>query len=131
MDEAELKQRTKQFALRCIQLAESLPKSRSGNTVAAQLIRSSTSVGANYRAACRGRSRPEFLSKLGIVEEEADESAFWLEIIVDSGMMPAKLVDPLRDEACQLVRIIVASINSTRGGPRNSIRNPQSKIRNS
>ena len=131
MDEAELKLRTKQFALRCITLAESLPKTRTGNTIAGQLLRSSTSVGANYRAACRGRSRAEFVSKLGTVEEEADESAFWMELIVDSGMMPPKLVDPLHDEACQLVRIVVASINSSRGGPRNSIRNPQSKIRNS
>jgi four helix bundle protein len=131
MDEAELKLRTKQFALRCIKLAESLPKTRTGDTIAGQLIRSSTSVGANYRAACRGRSRSEFLSKLGVVEEEADESAFWMELVVESGLKSAGLVEPLHDEATQLVRIVVSSINSARGGARSSVRSPQSKIRNS
>jgi four helix bundle protein len=130
MDEAELKTRTKQFALRCIKLAESLPKTRTGNAIAGQLIRASTSVGANYRSACRARSRSEFVSKLGVVEEEADETGFWMELIVDGALKPARLVEPLRDEACQLVRIVVASINSTRGGPRVSIRNSQSAIRN-
>ena len=130
MDEAELKLRTKRFALRCINLAESLPKSRTGHTIAGQLIRSATSLGANYRAACRGRSRSEFVSKLGVFEEEADESAFWMELIIDSGMKSAGVVEPLHDEACQLVRIVVSSIKSTRGGPRNAIRDPQSKIRN-
>src|SRR5688572_31360312 len=109
MDEAELKLRTKHFALRCITLAESLPKTRTGDTIAGQLIRSSTSVGANYRAACRGRSRSEFLSKLGVVEEEADESAFWMELVIESGMKSAGLVEPLHDEATQLVRIVVSS----------------------
>jgi four helix bundle protein len=85
MDEAELKQRTKRFASRCIKLAESLPRTRAGGIIAGQLIRCGTSVGSNYRAACRGRSRAEFVSKLGTVEEEADESAFCMELVIEEG----------------------------------------------
>lgn len=129
MDEAELKDRTKRFALRCIALAESLPPGRSGNIIAAQLIRCATSVGANYRSACRGRSRAEFISKLGVVEEEADEALFWMEVIVESGMKAVDAVDALRDEGEQLLRIVVASIRSTRGGAP-PIQNPNSKIQN-
>jgi four helix bundle protein len=129
MDEAELKRRTKEFALQCMKLAESLPHTRSGNTIANQLIRCGTSVGANYRAACRGRSRAEFLSKLGVVEEEADESSFWMELIVDSGMRPPTEIRPLHDEAQQLVRITVASIRTARSSS-SSIRNPKPKIQN-
>jgi len=83
MDAEDLKERTKQFALRILKLVEALPNSLQGRTIAAQLVRAGTSVGANYRAACRGRSRAEFIAKIGIVEEEADESAFWLELIID------------------------------------------------
>ena len=81
MDEEELKQRTKKFALRVLKLVEALPKTIGGQVVERQLAKSGTSVAANYRAACRGRSKAEFISKLGIVEEEADESAFWMELI--------------------------------------------------
>ncbi|HVT87800.1 MAG TPA: four helix bundle protein [Tepidisphaeraceae bacterium] len=116
MDGADLKLRTKKFALRCMKLADSLPNSHSGRTIASQLVRSGTSVGANYRAACRGRSKAEFLSKLGIVEEEADESAFWMELIVESGMKKLRVVEPLRDEADQLTRIVIASIKTVRAG---------------
>jgi four helix bundle protein len=126
MDEAELKTRTKKFGLRCINLAESLPKTDTGRIVSNQLIRCSTSVGANYRAACRGRSAAEFVAKLGNVEEELDESAYWMEIIVDTGMKPLKLVEPLSEEADELLRIVVSSIKSTRP----AIRNPKSKIQN-
>lgn len=126
MDEAELKRRTKQFALRCMALADSLPGTPSGRTIANQLVRSGTSVGANYRAACRGRSKPEFVAKLGTVEEEADESAFWMELITESGMKPAALVEPLLGEADELVRIMVSSIRSVRS----SIQNPKFKIQN-
>src|SRR5215470_14890359 len=123
MDEAELKARTKRFALRCIKLADSLPNRRSANIVAGQLIRCGTSVGANYRAACRGRSPAEFISKLGTVEEEADESGFWMEMIMDSGMKSTKLVQPLHGEAEQLTKIMVASIRTIRS----KLRNPKSK----
>lgn len=130
MDEAELKRRTKDFALRCLRLAGSLPKTVVGRTIAGQLAASGTSVGANYRAACRARSRAEFVAKLGTVEEEADESAFWMELIVEGGMKSRRLVEPLRAEAEELVRIFVASIRSARPA-RPAIQNPQSKIRNS
>ncbi len=126
MDETELKLRTKQFALRCIKLADSLPNSRSANVIAGQLIRCATSVGANYRAACRGRSPAEFIAKLGTVEEEADESGFWMELIVEAGMKSDKLVQPLHDEANALTKIAVASIRTAR----RQIRNPKSKIQN-
>jgi four helix bundle protein len=114
MDEAEMKRRTKAFALRCMKLADSLPRSISGRAIANQLMRCGTAVGANYRAACRGRSKAEFTAKLGIVLEEADESSFWMELIVDSGMKRAALVRPLLDEADQLVRILASSILSSK-----------------
>jgi four helix bundle protein len=129
MDEAELKSRTKLFGLRCMKLADTLPKTISGRTTADQLIRSATSVGANYRAACRGRSKAEFISKLGIVEEEVDESAYWLELVIESGMKAPHLVRPLHDEAVQLTRIIASSIKTARP-VRSQIQNPQSKIQN-
>jgi four helix bundle protein len=109
MDAEELKQRTKRFALRVIKLVEALPNSIQGKAVAGQLVRAGTSVASNYRAACRGRSRAEFVAKLGIVEEEADESAFWLELIIESSLLRAKLVQPLLDEANELTRIMVSS----------------------
>ncbi len=126
MDEDELKARTKAFSLRCIKLAESLPYRGPGRIICDQLTRAGSSVGANYRAACRSRSRAEFLSKLGTVEEEADESGYWMELIMESGMKPARLVEPLHGEADELVRIIVASINTAR----RPIQNPKSKIQN-
>ena len=87
MDADELKQRTKQFALRVLKLVEALPNNLQGRAVGGQLVRAGTSVGSNYRAACRGRSRAEFAAKLGIVEEEADESAFWLELIIEGSLL--------------------------------------------
>jgi four helix bundle protein len=126
MDEAELKQRTKRFALRCIKLADSLPNRRSANIIAGQLIRCGTSVGANYRAACRGRSIAEFIAKLGTVEEESDESSFWMELIIESGMKSHKLVQSLHDEAEALTKIMVASIRTARA----KSRNPKSPIQN-
>jgi four helix bundle protein len=90
MDAVELKARTKRFALRCMKLADSLPTSNSGRAIAMQMVRSGTSVAANYRSACRGRSPAEFVSKMGVVEEEADETALWLELIMESGMKKTK-----------------------------------------
>jgi four helix bundle protein len=112
MDEKELKARTKKFALRVIKLVGALPKTVEGRAIGSQLIRSGTSVGANYRAACRGRSKPDFVAKLGIVEEEADASAFWMELIIESDMMKRELVDPLLQEANELVAIMTASRKS-------------------
>ena len=109
MTEQEMKQRTKAFALRVLKLVDSLPDSRSGRILAGQLGRSGTSVGANYRAACRSRSRAEMVSKLSIVEEEADESEFWMELVVDHGVMTAMHLAPLRKEASEIVAMMVAS----------------------
>ena len=109
MDAEELKQRTKRFALRVLKLVEALPNNVQGRAVAGQLVRAGTSVGSNYRAACRGRSRAEFIAKLGTVEEEADESAFWLELIIEGGLLKPKMVEPLLHEANELTRIMARS----------------------
>ncbi|MGE5264087.1 MAG: four helix bundle protein [Acidobacteriota bacterium] len=112
MTPEELKKRTKQFALRSIQLCNNLPTNRSGHIVANQLIRCSTSVGSNYRSACRARPSADFVSKMGITLEEADESVYWMEIIVESGMQSAKQVAPLLQEGNELVAIFVSSLNT-------------------
>ena len=109
-----MKQRTKQFALRIVKLVQSLPEERIATTLGQQLLRSGTSVGANYRAACRARSPAEFRSKLGIVEEESDESVFWLELIVEAGIMSVQRLENLIQEANEIVAMIVASINTSK-----------------
>jgi len=105
----DLKKRTKRFALRILKLVSALPNTVQGRTVGGQLARAGTSVGANYRAACRGRSRAEFVAKLGIVIEEADESGFWLELIIEGELLRAELVQPLLDEANELTSIMTRS----------------------
>ena len=105
----ELKDRTKAFALRIVRLIMSLPSGMESRVIGNQLLRSGTSVAANYRAVCRARSRAEFLSKIGIVIEEADESAFWLELLVESGIVPESKLANLLTEANQLVAIFNAS----------------------
>ena len=114
MSEADLKKRTKAFALRVLKLVDALPKTTSGWALGAQLVRSGTSVAANYRAARRAKSTPHFLSKLGDVEEEADETLFWLELLEESGILPAKRLSALKQEADELVAIVVASINTAK-----------------
>lgn len=118
MTQDELKRRTKEFALRIIKLTESFPNTFLGRHVSGQLIRSGTSVPANYRAACRARSNADFIAKMGIVEEEADESAFWIEFAVDTTLVKAELVTDFLDESNQLVAIFVSSINTARGRTR-------------
>jgi four helix bundle protein len=114
----ELKQRTRQFALRVIRLSGALPRTRSADVIARQLIKAGTSVGANYRAACRARSSADFIAKMSIVEEEADETVYWMEIIADAALMKRRLLEPLLKEAHELLAITVASINSARGKKR-------------
>jgi four helix bundle protein len=111
----KMKQRTKKFALRVLQLVRALPEDNVGRSVSGQLIRSATSVGANYRAACRARTKKEFVSKMGIVEEEADESCYWLELIMEDGMLPERRVRPLWQEADELVAITVSSRKTASG----------------
>jgi four helix bundle protein len=110
----DLKERTRAFALRVIRLVDSLPQTSTGNVIGRQLLRSGTSVGANYRAACRARSTAEFCSKLGIVEEEADESIYWMELLIDANLVREDLLSGLIDEAGQLLSIVVASIKTAR-----------------
>jgi|SRR6185312_5087125 len=112
MTESEMKQRTKTFALRVIKFASSLSRNFVGRRLGDQLLRSGTSVAANYRSACRSRSRADFLSKLGIVEEETDESAFWMELLIEGGIVPAGKLTNLLDEASQLTAIMVSSRKS-------------------
>ncbi len=115
----ELKQRTKDFANRVLKLVDQLPANRvSARILADQLGRSGTSVAANYRAACKGRSRAEFIAKLGVVEEEADESQLWIELIGDNNLIPAKRLAPLHREACEITAIIAASRKSARENAR-------------
>ena len=109
MEVDDLFERTYQFALRVIRLVRALPKTCEGNAVANQLVRAGTSVGANYRAARRGRSRREFLAKLGVTHEECDESAYWLRLIIDTKMLPDEQVKPLYDESIELTKIFSKS----------------------
>ena len=127
MTESELKFRTKTFALRIIKLVNTLPKELAARRLGDQLVRSGTSVGANYRAACRARSTAEFIARLGVVEEEANESAFWLELLADSQIADPGEISRLLNEANQLTAIMVASRKTTRWN-QSKTRNPKSKI---
>ncbi|MEO8041998.1 MAG: four helix bundle protein [Acidobacteriota bacterium] len=118
MTQDELKKRTKEFALRVAKLVAAFPNTYMGRHVGGQLTRSSTSVPATYRAACWARSKAEFIAKMGIVEEEADESVFWIEFAVDASLVKPNLVGGLLNEASQLVSIFVTSINTARGRTR-------------
>lgn len=126
MNEQDMIKRTKQFALRVMKLVEALPRNVQGRSIASQLMRSGTSVAANYRAACRARSKPEFIAKLGTVEEEADESLFWLELIIEGGLLTEKQVQPLLSEAGELVAITASSKKTAR--TRSQIANRNSQI---
>jgi four helix bundle protein len=140
MTEDDLKKRTKLFALRILKLVAALPKTIAGRTIGGQLARSGTSVAANYRASCRARSKAEFISRLGVVEEEADESALWLELIIEGDLMKSSLVKPLWVEANELTAIMTSSRKSSarslvtpasRRGARAQIENQKSEIKNS
>ena len=110
-----LKDRTKRFALQVIRLCRVLPRSQESSIITSQLLRSATSVGANYRAVCRARSTADFVSKLGIVLEEADETLFWIELLVESGAAPPDKIALVRKEANELVSIFVASLRTAKG----------------
>ncbi len=114
MKETDLKRRTKQFALDIIQFIELLPKDETSRVLGRQLLRAGSSVGANYRAARRSKSNADFISKMGTVEEEADECGYWLELLLDSNKTAQVKATPLLREADELVAIAVASINTAR-----------------
>jgi len=119
MKENDLSKRTKSFALRIMKLIGALPNTVAGRAIGGQLIRSGMSVSANYRAACRARSRAEFIAKLGIVEEEADETCHWLELIIESAMLDEAKVKDLLKEANEITAIMVASKKTARGALNN------------
>ena len=115
MNAEEMKARTRAFALRIIRLAESLPKTPTANTIRNQMLRCGPSVGANYRAACRVKSKPDFAAKMGIVKEEADETAYWIELLIDAGIVKLARVTDLLKEADEILSITVSSIKTARG----------------
>src|SRR6202162_336168 len=122
MNKHELLDRTKSLALRALKLVDHLPRTTSGRAIGSQLVRSATSIGANYRAACRSRSHAEFAAKLGVVAEEADESLYWLELIRDGNLLPANKLNELLTEADELTAIFTA-------GRRTSSRNQTPNIK--
>ncbi len=129
MNPEELKARTRAFALRVIRLAESLPETPTAKVIRNQMLRCSSSVGANYRAACRARSKADFISKMGIVEEEADETVYWMELLIDAGIVKRARIAELLDEANQILSIVISSIKTAKGAggnPQSAIRNPKS-----
>lgn len=114
MPETDLKKRTKAFALRVLKLVDAIPTTTAGRALASQIVRSGTSVAANYRAACRAKSTAHFISKMGDVEEEADETLFWLELLEGSGLLAAFRLREIQQEANELVAISVASIKTAK-----------------
>ena len=125
MDEREFKHRTKKLALRVIKLVESLPKGQTAEIIGKQLLRSATSVGASYRAACRGKSPADVLHKMAIVEEEADETLYWMELLIESEITSEAKLSSLMAETNEIVAMTVASIKTLRA---NHSGNPKSKI---
>jgi len=119
MDNNELRKRTKAFALRVIRLVEALPRTRVADVIGGQLLRCGTSVGANYRAACRPKSPADFVAKMGIVEEECDESAYWMELLVEAGIMKVGRISSLMSEADEILAMVVASVKTARARRRN------------
>lgn len=125
MDEKELKLRTKKFAVSILNLVDELPNRRSANIIGNQLGRSASSVASNYRAACRARSHAEFISKIGIVQEEADESVIWLDILPDTKNSTAELTAPLLNEARELTAIFTTASKTAK---QNKVQNKTEKI---
>lgn len=114
MTPEEMKEKTKKLALRVINLVQALPSTRVGIVIGGQLLRCGTSVGANYRAACRARSGADFIAKLKVVEEDADETLYWLELLTESGIVGPKLLQPLMTECSEILAITVTSIQTAR-----------------
>ena len=115
MDKNDLKERFKQFALRVLRLCQSLPKDKSADVIRGQLLRSGTSCGANYRAACRAKSTADFINKLKIVEEELDESLYWMELLIEAKILTEHLLNELMKEGNELLSIVVSSILTAKG----------------
>ena len=129
--EPDLKKRTKAFALRILKLVDALPKTTAGRALASQIVRSGTSYAANYRTACRAKSPADFIAKMSIVEEEADETLFWLELLEESKLVNAAKLAAIKQEADELIAITVASIKTARRNrvPDSALRIPNSEFR--
>jgi four helix bundle protein len=130
MDEQSFKDRTKRLALGVIELVEELPKNRTADVIGRQLIRSGTSIGANYRSACRGRSTADVIAKLRIVEEEADESIYWMELLTESWLVSVAQVSKLLQETDEVIAMTVASIKTLQKRDGSAPLNRKSKIEN-
>ena len=128
VNKERFKRRTRAYAIRVLKLVDALPKTGPANLIGRQLVRSATSVGANYRAACRARSRAEFISKLGTVEEECDESIYWMELLGETRIIPSSRLVDLMAEANELLAMVVSSIKTSRRRNQSAIRNPKSQI---
>lgn len=122
MSTDDFRKRTFQFGIRIVRLVQALPKSDVARVIGNQLLRSGTAVGANYRAAARARSRAEFIAKMGIVEEECDESLYWLEMLIELDLMAASKLSDLKREAGEILSIVVASIRTARGNAKRAVR---------
>jgi four helix bundle protein len=114
VNEREFKNRTKHLALRVIKLVDALPNTITGNVIGRQLLRSATSIGANYRAACRAKSEADMIAKLGVVEEESDETLYWLELLVEASLVPETRLSDLMNETDEIVAMTVSSIKTLR-----------------
>lgn len=126
MDEKTFKERTKKLAVAIIKQMDKLPKSRAVDVVAKQIIRSGTSIGANYRAACRAKSTADMINKMKIVEEESDETMYWLEILADAELAPKEQIRELYKETSEILAMTIASIKTLRNRSQSKIVNPKS-----
>lgn len=132
MSELDLKKRPNAFALRILKLVDALPKTTAGRALASQIVRSGTSIAANYRGACRAKSTADFIAKMGIVEEEADETLFWLELLEESQLVNTAKLTAIKQEANELIAITVAPIKTARRNrtlpiPHSAFKNPNSQ----
>src|SRR4051812_21765651 len=121
MDREQFKKRTKQLALRIIRLSQFLSKSREADVIGGQILRSGTSIGANYRAACQAKSTADYINKLKIVEEEADETLYWLELLVEAKIIPEAQLAELRKEVDEIVAMTVSSIKTSRSAAKDAL----------
>ena len=126
MTQDELKRRTKAFALRVMTMTDSLPRNAKGRVLGAQILRSGSAVGSGFRAACRARSRADWIDKVGRTLEEADETAYWLELILEGKLLPAARLNPLLREAEELTAIFAAMHKTSKATPKSEIRNQKS-----
>jgi four helix bundle protein len=128
MQKQDFAERTMQFGLRAIHVVESLPNSETGRVIGNQLLRAGTAIGANYRSALRGRSRADFIAKMGIVEEECDEALYWMQTLIEAGIVKLSRLTELMDEANGIIAIVVTSIRTARArrhSPKSGFRNPK------